>query len=246
MATEVIPIETKALSMQTSSAALAELKNQRQLLSQFIKSELKEGVDFGTIPGCPKPSLHKPGSEKLAKLFQLGSRILSKDREVDGESGFAMYTYTIEIFHIPTGSAIAQCEGSANSQEKKYMKLRWQDAVNTLQKMAQKRAYVGAVIIATGASDFFTQDVEDMPQEAFQRPAQAVQSPAGKPANPFVGSGAFCEVCNTELIQSKSGAGYYCKNFKDSSQGEHTRIKSADLNAFRSSQEMNKQEDVPF
>lgn len=35
---------------------------------------------------------------------------------------------------------------------------------NTLQKMAQKRAYVGAILIATGGSEFFTQDVEDMPQ----------------------------------------------------------------------------------
>lgn len=33
---------------------------------------------------------------------------------------------------------------------------------NTIQKMAQKRAFVGAILMATGASEFFTQDVEDM------------------------------------------------------------------------------------
>jgi hypothetical protein len=33
---------------------------------------------------------------------------------------------------------------------------------NTIMKMAQKRAFVGAVLVATGASEFFTQDVEDM------------------------------------------------------------------------------------
>lgn len=33
---------------------------------------------------------------------------------------------------------------------------------NTIQKMAQKRAFVGAMLIATWASEFFTQDVEDM------------------------------------------------------------------------------------
>lgn len=33
---------------------------------------------------------------------------------------------------------------------------------NTIQKMAQKRAYVGAILNATGASEFYTQDVEDM------------------------------------------------------------------------------------
>jgi hypothetical protein len=33
---------------------------------------------------------------------------------------------------------------------------------NTMMKMAQKRAFVGAILIATGASEFYTQDVEDM------------------------------------------------------------------------------------
>lgn len=36
------------------------------------------------------------------------------------------------------------------------------DQVNTIQKMAHKRALVAAVLIATNASEFFTQDVEDM------------------------------------------------------------------------------------
>lgn len=38
------------------------------------------------------------------------------------------------------------------------------DLLNTLRKMAQKRTLVGGVLLATGASAFFTQDVEDMPQ----------------------------------------------------------------------------------
>lgn len=36
------------------------------------------------------------------------------------------------------------------------------DLVNTLQKMAQKRALVAAVLIGTNASEFYTQDLEDM------------------------------------------------------------------------------------
>jgi hypothetical protein len=36
------------------------------------------------------------------------------------------------------------------------------DQVNTIQKMAQKRSLVGAVLLAVNASEFFTQDVEDM------------------------------------------------------------------------------------
>lgn len=36
------------------------------------------------------------------------------------------------------------------------------DQVNTIQKMAQKRSLVGAVLLAVNASEFFTQDLEDM------------------------------------------------------------------------------------
>ena len=36
------------------------------------------------------------------------------------------------------------------------------DQVNTIQKMAQKRSLVGAVLLAVNASEFFTQDIEDM------------------------------------------------------------------------------------
>ena len=36
------------------------------------------------------------------------------------------------------------------------------EQVNTFQKMAQKRAYVGAILIACNLSEYYTQDVEDM------------------------------------------------------------------------------------
>lgn len=154
------------LSVQLTDNAVGALKQQRIQLAQFIKGQLKEGVDFGTIPGTPKPSLYKPGAEKIANIFQLGSRIINVDKQMSFEPPqFAMFTYTVEIYHLPSGKAISQCEGSANSEEKKYKKVGIGDLLNTLQKMAQKRAYVGAVIIATGASDFFTQDVEDLPKE---------------------------------------------------------------------------------
>jgi hypothetical protein len=48
------------------------------------------------------------------------------------------------------------------------------DLANTILKMAYKRALVAATLVVTGASDIFTQDVEDMPQE--------VINPSGKPA----------------------------------------------------------------
>ncbi|MDD5305047.1 MAG: hypothetical protein PHS14_18260 [Elusimicrobia bacterium] len=65
------------------------------------------------------------------------------------------------------------------------------DVYNTVRKMAYKRAYVGGTIKVTAASDFFTQDLEDMhdnggPEEerkAEPAPAPAKAKPAAKAAD---------------------------------------------------------------
>jgi hypothetical protein len=53
------------------------------------------------------------------------------------------------------------------------------DQVNTIQKMAQKRALVGSVLLAVNASEFFTQDVEDM---HFNAAAAVARDAAAGPA----------------------------------------------------------------
>lgn len=149
------------LTAEVSEHAVAALAKQRESLNHFIKTQLKTDVDYGTIPGTPKPTLLQPGAQKLANIFQLGSRIVASDTHVDHDQKFILCKYTIELFHLPTGKPIAQCEGSTNSRERKYQRQDMYSVINTLQKMAQKRAFVGAVVLATNASDFFTQDMED-------------------------------------------------------------------------------------
>ena len=58
------------------------------------------------------------------------------------------------------------------------------ELVNTIQKMAQKRALVAAVLIGTGASQFFTQDVEDMTTITIDAEVVEVEQPTPKPAPP--------------------------------------------------------------
>jgi hypothetical protein len=59
------------------------------------------------------------------------------------------------------------------------------DIINTVQKIAQKRAYVGACLSATGASQYFTQDIEDMPADAIGKSdAPAPGSGSQKKAEP--------------------------------------------------------------
>ncbi|WP_057662350.1 hypothetical protein [Stenotrophomonas koreensis] len=54
------------------------------------------------------------------------------------------------------------------------------DVANTILKMAKKRAQVDAVITATAASDIFTQDIEDLPEEVV---AEIVGRTAGPASN---------------------------------------------------------------
>lgn len=163
----VVPFEP---ALPISRDDLHRAHESRALLKQFIKAQMIENVDYGVIPGTQKQSLFQPGAQKLANLFGLGVRIVSKDKEVDIHQNFAMFSYLVECYHLRTNKILSQCEGSCNSHERKYRYRRHNgaleetsigDVMNTLMKMAQKRAYVGAVISATGASDFYTQDIED-------------------------------------------------------------------------------------
>jgi len=176
--------QISGLSTKITDGMLAEMKEQRKQLEKFVVEQLRDGTDYGVIPGVKEKSLFKPGAEKMASIFQLGSRIVKTDRTVDIKENFAMYEVTVEIFHVPSGKAIAQCTGVTNSQEKKWrerQEYEWVgqypnkvkkpkgapvptpigDILNTMCKIAQKRAFVGGVVMATKASDFLTHDLAE-------------------------------------------------------------------------------------
>lgn len=150
--------------LRINQGDVASMHDHLGVIKQFVSKSLNEGIDndYGIIPGTPKKCLFKPGAEKLQKLFGLGVKFELLDKEVDRYENFAMYTYRATVFHLKTGQTIAECEACANSQERKYQKQKVSDILNTLMKMAQKRAMVGATIIATGASDYFTQDEDEI------------------------------------------------------------------------------------
>jgi hypothetical protein len=221
-------------------------------LVTFVHTVMRDGVDFGTIPNTPKPTLLKPGAEKLTTLFGLTTRFVVIEKVEDwtgeqhGGEPFFYYWYRCQLWRGER--LIAEADGSCNSRESKY-RWRWvgesdippsadktallkrggaiseftfavdkaetggkygkpteywqafrdaiaggtaraikkkiksgeeRDAweidstlyrvpnedipsqVNTIQKMAQKRALVAAALIGVNASEFFTQDAEDV------------------------------------------------------------------------------------
>lgn len=199
--------------------SMDDLRHQLRQLEEFKRDIMIDGVDFGIIPGTPKPTLLKPGAEKLSLAFGLAPTFDTATSIEDWERGLFFYDERCTLTSRRTGQVVASANGSANSREPRY---RWRDAkpaclncgkdlrrsrnpdgnrsepgwycwaktggcgatfpaaqitgptgrienpepfelVNTIKKMAQKRALVAAVLIATGGSGIWTQDIEDMP-----------------------------------------------------------------------------------
>ena len=63
-------------------------------------------------------------------------------------------------------------------QKRRQVRTSPADVANTILKMAKKRAQVDAVITATAASDIFTQDIEDLPDEVVAEIVGRTPSPA--------------------------------------------------------------------
>lgn len=115
--TSIVPQTTGYLPSFPTRAQIDEYKEFLQNYNEFIDSQLSENIDFGKVPGVEKPSLLKPGAEKLEKLFFLTHEKTQVEKIVD--PGFVKYTYRTTIFD-KNGNIKATCEGTCNSKETKY------------------------------------------------------------------------------------------------------------------------------
>lgn len=159
-------------------------------MQAVVQKTLKQGHDFGEVPGTSKPTLLKPGGEKICMLFGLNPEyeFLKSTEDYDKE----FFSYNIRCTLFRNGQPVAQGVGSCNSKEKKYRfinvdtipdsymgasesfvdkygrtkyKINNPDIcslVNTILKMAKKRAFIDAVLQVASLSEVFTQDLEDM------------------------------------------------------------------------------------
>lgn len=241
MSSELMIIEQGIMPVMDIAQAL----DRRDQMVEFVRRIMINGTDFGAIPGTDKPTLLKPGAEKLATFFGLTKRFEIIERvedwmgkEHDGEP-FFYYLYRCQLWRGPL--LIAESDGSCNSFEAKY---RWRkgervcphcgqgaiikgkaeygggwlcfakkggcgakfkagdsaiegqevgrvpnpdicDQVNTLQKMAQKRALIASCLLAVNASEFFTQDMEDFVDVPFEEVKPAESKPDSRPVQPI-------------------------------------------------------------
>lgn len=95
---------------------------------QYVKFYLRENEDYGTIPGTAKPTLLKPGADKLCELYGLAdtypdSRI---HRVEDWSKEPPLFDYEVAcvLIHKGSGVVVGEGMGSCNSYESKY---KWRD-----------------------------------------------------------------------------------------------------------------------
>ncbi len=145
------------------SVNLNEISNKMTRISQFqtlVQKTLKQNHDFGIVPGTKKPTLLKPGGEKILMLLGLRSEFEIVDSTRDFENGFFQYQVKCKLYKDYT--LITEGLGSCNTKESKFKKQDPFTIDNTILKMAKKRALIDATLLVSSLSDIFTQDMEDM------------------------------------------------------------------------------------
>lgn len=115
--------DTAGLAVADQRAAAARLQARMDTILDVMARVLEDGKDYGRIPGTDKPTLFKPGGEKLCLVFELTPADpdvcdLSTTDEV-------RYRLTVPIL-AKDGRALAVGIGEASTAEEKY---RWRRPV---------------------------------------------------------------------------------------------------------------------
>jgi hypothetical protein len=133
----------------------------RALLDRYIRTMFKPGVHYGIIPVAgqenSKPTLLKPGAELIALLFRWRARFTADlpILQMYGPGTTGTFALVCELIDRQ-GQVVGQGRGVAELRETNMT------SANMAVKLAEKRAYVDAVLRAAGLSQYFTQDLEDM------------------------------------------------------------------------------------
>lgn len=145
---------TKADVGAQLQAAVDEEKVSRGIIKKYVSDQLIKGTDYGVIVGN-KPTLLKPGMEKIFSLMKITST-LEKDNDTWEMLGSTpgLVCYKCTLYRDGSIQPFAEGRGSAKVGEKS------RDANSTV-KIAEKRARMDACL-SLGFSEFFTQDLEDM------------------------------------------------------------------------------------
>ncbi|MDQ3203925.1 MAG: hypothetical protein M3Q94_17455 [Pseudomonadota bacterium] len=189
----------------------AEIRQRVNLVQEVMQGIMKRETHYGTIPGTQKPTLYKPGAEVLCVTFRVAQEYKIEDLSVQGVARYRVTCVgRHQLTGVALGEGVGECSSSEekykwrgvickaeldatpeNLRRKKYYKngntadqIRTEpaDLANTILKMACKRAMIAMTLNVTAASDIFTQDIEDLPEEL--RPQESAQSASQSVTDP--------------------------------------------------------------
>jgi hypothetical protein len=162
------------------SAALNRRKQNRQLLMEWLRSSLVNGIDYGSIHvvgrdrcqltqmgrmnDCKeashwsKPCLFKPGAEKITGMLGMTVNFPSLpdyEAAVFGDVPITVIVMRCEL-RDAHGHVVAEGVGARNLSQD------FGD-INKSFKMVEKSAHIDATLRLAGLSEMFTQDLDDKP-----------------------------------------------------------------------------------
>lgn len=175
MSTELTTTTDTISPSMTAGDLKRKLKNEskkREVMAEYIRNGLRPKVDYDiTHAKAKKPSLLKPGSEKICSLLNLDISF-ETDTEIREGLPEKVKENTVCLKCIltdrKTGMKVAEGRGAASLDEKKTSSGENVYTVNTIVKLAEKRAQVDATLRLAALSDSFSQDGPDIVVEGDQ------------------------------------------------------------------------------
>lgn len=98
---------------------VSDLRAQVNHIQEVMRSVMQKDEHYGVIPGCGnKPTLLKPGAEKLSFTFRLSPHYEITRHDMD--NGHREYEVMCRLSHINTGQVMGEGVGSCSTMEGKY------------------------------------------------------------------------------------------------------------------------------
>jgi len=160
-------------------------KENRGALMEWVRAALIEGIDFGCIKtkrGPSKPSLWKPGAEKICGMLGVTVHFPTlKDYEQAALQSTEVNNIIIRCEIMDASGKVVADGVGARSLKQDY------GDINKALKMAEKSAHIDATLRMAGLSEVFTQDLEDMPPAVISQ--QGASPAANNPPTPSQAAG---------------------------------------------------------
>ena len=117
---ENLPAEVPE-SLSSEPLTIGGLIEQVELIAEMQQRVMLPKIHYGVIPGTEKPTLLKPGAEKLCVLFRMAPKITTQDiQRFEYPNGHREYEITVSMYSIATGKFLGSGVGESCTMESKH------------------------------------------------------------------------------------------------------------------------------